>query len=101
MVGFKVLESRETPGLGDKIEKDENFLANFEALDVKLAEDGASMANPVEMAKRGEKTDAWQVEAITGATISSRAIANILRASSAESVPLIANNLETIRGETP
>jgi electron transport complex protein RnfG len=101
VVGFKVLESRETPGLGDKIEKDENFLANFEALDVKLAGDGASMAHPVEMAKRGEKTDPWQVEAITGATISSRAIANILRVSSTESVPFLTNNLDTMNEDAP
>ncbi len=37
IVGFYVLESKETPGLGDKIEKDLNFLANFKALDVSLS----------------------------------------------------------------
>ena len=97
IVGIKVLESRETPGLGDKIEKDENFLRNFEALDVKLADDGRTMANPVEMVKFGEKTDPWQVEAITGATISSRAVANILRESSRESVPFLTGNLDTMK----
>jgi len=101
IVGIKVLESRETPGLGDKIEKDENFLKNFIALDATLADDGATMAHPIEMVKFGQKTDAWQVEAITGATISSRAVANILRVSSSESVPFLTDNLDTIEGDTP
>ncbi len=36
IVGFQVLESRETPGLGDRIGSDPDFLANFAALSVKL-----------------------------------------------------------------
>lgn len=98
VVGMKVLASKETPGLGDKIMKDPAFIANFEALDTKLAEDGASMLHPIELAKKGEKTDAWQVEAITGATVSSRAIANILRASTAVTVPVVADNMEALEG---
>jgi electron transport complex protein RnfG len=101
IVGIKVLESRETPGLGDKIEKDENFLKNFEALDATLAGDGETMANPIEMVKFGEKNNPWEVEAITGATISSRAIANILRESSKESVPFLTGNLDTMKEEAP
>lgn len=98
VVGMKVLESKETPGLGDKIMKDPDFIANFEALDTKLAEDGATMLHPIELAKNGEKTDPWQVEAITGATISSRAIANILRESTSRSVPVIVRNMEALQG---
>ena len=33
VVGFKVLETKETPGLGDKIFKDEEFKSNFIALE--------------------------------------------------------------------
>jgi electron transport complex protein RnfG len=101
VVGMKVLESKETPGLGDKIEKDADFRANFEALDATLNAESGTMANPIELVKPGKKTDAWQVEAITGATISSRAIANILRESTAVTVPVIANNLEVLREGTP
>jgi electron transport complex protein RnfG len=98
VVGMKVLESKETPGLGDKIMKDPDFIANFEALDTKLGDDGDSMVHPIELAKKGEKTDAWQVEAITGATISSRAIADILRVSTSEAVPVIARNMDALEG---
>lgn len=97
VVGMKVLESKETPGLGDKIEKDPRFLENFEALDVQLGDDGVTMRNPVVMVKKGEKTDPWQVEAITGATISSRAIATILRESTAEAVPVISANMNQLQ----
>lgn len=95
IVGMKVLESKETPGLGDKIMTDPVFRSNFDALAVPL-DDSNTPANPVTMVKRGEKTEAWQVEAITGATISSRAVATILRESTAATVPVIVNSVKTL-----
>lgn len=92
IIGFVVLESKETPGLGDKIEKDENFLRNFEALDVSLTPDGSTVANPIVAVKNGTKTESWQLDAITGATISSNAIANILQKSTAEWMPALVEN---------
>ena len=87
IVGMRVLPSKETPGLGDKIEKDPAFLANFRALDVALAPSRESLAHPIVAVKSGAKTSPWQVDGITGATISSKAIANILRHSSDYWVP--------------
>ena len=87
IVGMQVLASKETPGLGDKIEKDPAFLANFRALDVALAADGQSLAQPVSVVKSGAKTSPWQIDGITGATISSKAIGNMLRHSTAYWVP--------------
>ena len=87
IVGMQVLASKETPGLGDKIEKDPAFLANFRALDVALAADGQSLAHPVSVVKSGAKTSPWQIDGITGATISSKAIGNMLRHSTAYWVP--------------
>ena len=87
VVGMQVLASKETPGLGDKIEKDPAFLANFRALDVALAADGQSLAHPVSVVKSGAKTSPWQIDGITGATISSKAIGNMLRHSTAYWVP--------------
>lgn len=89
IVGMAVLASKETPGLGDKIEKDPQFLENFRALDVRLAADGQSLAHPIEAVKSGEKSRPWQVDGITGATISSKAIAAMLRDSSRHWVPLL------------
>ncbi len=95
IIGMKVLESKETPGLGSKIENDPDFLANFKALVVKLTPDG-KIEHPVELVKKGKKTHDWQIEAITGATISSRAVTNILRKSTATALPIIANNLQVL-----
>lgn len=68
VLGMKVLESRETPGLGDKIYKDAKFVAEFHDLAVEPV---------VELIKgHGEKPN--QVDAITGATISSRAVVKIV-----------------------
>jgi electron transport complex protein RnfG len=96
IVGFFVLESKETPGLGDKIEKDPNFLANFEALDVTLTEDLSTLENKVIPVKNGTKENAWEVDCITGATISSRAIGNIMGSSAETWVPIIFRNRESL-----
>jgi electron transport complex protein RnfG len=69
IVGMEVLDSRETPGLGDKIIKDDDFRANFEALAVEPT---------IEPVKKGAKTSPNQVDCITGATISSEAVVKIL-----------------------
>lgn len=100
VIGFYVLESKETPGLGDKIEKDENFLANFKALDVSLKKDESALENTVVSVKHGEKEDPWEIDAITGATISSRAIGNIIGTSTAEWVPLLYDNKEVFETAT-
>jgi len=74
IVGFGVVSMRETPGIGDKIITDKDFLANFKALDVKLTEDLAGLANEVKVVKHGTKTQGWQIDAISGSTVTSRAV---------------------------
>ena len=72
IIGMQVLESRETPGLGDKILKDQIFLENFHALQVDPE---------ILSVKHGTKSLPNQVDAISGATISSKAIVTILNQS--------------------
>jgi len=74
IVGMQVLESRETPGLGDRILKDAGFVGQFRDLAVEP---------PVEVVKDGATADN-QVDAITGATISSSAVVRIVRDANAE-----------------
>ncbi|HAI70202.1 MAG TPA: hypothetical protein DCM38_12300 [Gammaproteobacteria bacterium] len=69
IVGMAVLESRETPGLGDKIYKDADFQENFKQLAVEPT---------ISLVKKGSKSAPNQVDAISGATISSKAIVKIL-----------------------
>lgn len=89
ITGFKVTELKETPGLGDKITKDPAFLENFKELD-------ASLAHPIVTVKHGTKKNAWEVDAISGATISSRAIGRLLDKSTKLMVPVIERNLQRI-----
>lgn len=68
VLAMKVLESKETPGLGDKIFKDTSFVAEFR---------GA--AAPIEGVKAGAGSGIDnEVDMITGATISSRTVIEII-----------------------
>jgi electron transport complex protein RnfG len=69
VVGMEVLESRETPGLGDKIYKDAVFVAGFSAL---------SVEPEIIAVKKGTKSQPNEIDAITGATISSKAVVRII-----------------------
>jgi len=100
VIGFYVLESKETPGLGDKIEKDADFLANFEALSVSLTEDQTAVKNTIVTVKQGTKENSWEVDGITGATISTRAIGDIIGASTQQWVPLLYQNQEAFSLDT-
>ncbi|HVS02562.1 MAG TPA: FMN-binding protein [Thermoanaerobaculia bacterium] len=68
IVGMEVLESRETPGLGDRIFKDPEFVAEFRDLAVE----------PRVALVKGHGEGPNEVDAITGATISSQAVVRIL-----------------------
>jgi len=96
IVGFKVLDSKETPGLGDKVEIEPHFIANFEALDASLNEEGTGLQNPIVTVKQGEKTQAWQLDGITGATITSEAIGKILNDSAAAWVPILERDSQAL-----
>ncbi|WP_127019638.1 RnfABCDGE type electron transport complex subunit G [Flagellimonas beolgyonensis] len=91
IIGFQVLESKETPGLGDKIAKDEQFQNNFKALDVRISKDG-QLRNKIITVKQGQKQNDWEIDGITGATISSRAVGNILGESTSNVVPVLYEN---------
>jgi len=69
VVGMEVLESRETPGLGDKIYKDAEFVGGFSAL---------SVEPEIVAVKKGTSSNPNEIDAITGATISSKAIVRII-----------------------
>jgi electron transport complex protein RnfG len=102
--GIQVLKMAETPGIGDKIAKDPDFLRNFEALDTRLDPTGSGLANAIISVKHGSKSEPWQIDAISGATISSKAVARMLNDSTQQALPVIARHLDTLQqpaGGTP
>lgn len=67
LTGIKVLAQTETPGLGDKIDKDPGFVKRFTG----------KLANPL----KGDKnptTEPSTVQTITGATITSKAVIKVI-----------------------
>ena len=99
VTGFGLISSRETPGIGDKILVDKDFLANFKALEVRLNEDMSALANDVKTVKHGTKTQPWQIDAIAGATITSRAVGRGINEASQALLPRIAQHLDSIRSK--
>ena len=94
LLGKKVLESKETPGLGDKIFKDQDFVDQF----------FARPQTPLIAIKAGTgKGLPGEIDAITGATISSKVVVSIINNGIADWQPLLQQiNLEqTMPEEAP
>jgi electron transport complex protein RnfG len=79
LTGYKVLDQKETPGLGDKVEVDKSFGAQFtgRVTPIKGVKGAVPAGNPN------------QVQTITGATISSRAVIRIINNAVAKWRPLL------------
>jgi electron transport complex protein RnfG len=101
ITGVKVIKQTETPGLGDKVITDKNFVANFDKLEAKVNAAGDALANAIVAVKHGSKKNPWEIDAISGATISSRAIAKGLNGSTQEVLPKIVPLLSNIEGAKP
>lgn len=97
IVGIGVVSMRETPGIGDKVVTDAEFLKNFVALDVKLNAELTALANEVKTVKHGTKSEAWQVDAIAGATITSRAVGKAINESAKNLLPRLVPKLDALR----
>jgi electron transport complex protein RnfG len=80
LLGMKVLDSKETPGLGDKIFKDMAFVDQF----------FAKPDTPLIAVKPGAgKGQPGEIDTITGATISSKVVIDIINHGLEEWKPLI------------
>lgn len=83
VLGMKVLDNKETPGLGDAIEKDERFVSGFEGR-------RAPLVGVKPGAGRGGESE---VDMITGATISARTVIDVINNRVAQLQPLLAAHL--------
>ena len=68
IVSIRVLSQEETPGLGDRI-KEPDYLATYK---------GRTAAEPLELALRHQASLPNEVDAISGATLSSQALVTIV-----------------------
>ncbi|MBI3791925.1 MAG: FMN-binding protein [Gemmatimonadetes bacterium] len=86
LIGLKILDEKETPGLGDKIEKDSGFTRQF-----------AGVTAPVKPVKKRSGSDPAEIDAISGATISSRAVTRIINHAVEKWGPLLAARAQGAR----
>ncbi len=86
LLGMKVLESKETPGLGDKIEKDTSFVYQFDGVRAPLAGVKARQATG----------DPHEIDMITGATISSRTVIKIINNALTRLGPMLEAHTATV-----
>lgn len=101
IVGMTVLESRETPGLGDKIETEPHFLESLQGLEARLNDQGTGLAHRIRTVDQGEADDPWEIDGITGATISSEAIGDMIHDSADAMLPRLAPHWDTLRRAGP
>jgi electron transport complex protein RnfG len=97
--GIGVVAMRETPGIGDKILVDEAFLANFKHLDAALKDDLSALANEIRTVKHGSKAHPWQIDAITGATITSRAVGRGINDAAQALLPRLVPHIDKLRSK--
>ena len=88
LLGLKVLDEKETPGLGEKIEKDSTFVRQF-----------TGAVAPLLPVKKRSGANPSEVNVISGATISSRAVMRIINNATARWRPLL--SAHAARGQTP
>ncbi len=98
ITGIGVVSMRETPGIGDKILVDKDFQKNFEALDVRLTDDMKTVANAIKVVKHGTKRHPWEIDAISGSTITSKAVGKGIRDSTLKLLPILLPNIHKLEG---
>ncbi len=87
--GIKVLESKETPGLGERILTDQAFLAQFQGLAMPFNQERQELRHPLQLALRGKPKQPGRIDGITGATISSKAVLRIVNQGARYYFPLL------------
>ncbi|MCL6270143.1 FMN-binding protein [Sansalvadorimonas sp. 2012CJ34-2] len=97
VIKYQILTMTETPGLGDKVVTDQKFLANFDNLVAKLNDAGTALANAIKTVPNKSKQHPWEIDAISGATITSTAVGNAINSSAQQLLPVIVKQLPLIR----
>lgn len=96
IIGFAVGAHRETPGIGDKIRTDAAFQKNFVALDARLDATGQALEHSIRTVKHGSKRNPWEIDAISGATITSRAVGRGINDSASLLLPRVRLHLNDL-----
>lgn len=97
ITGYNVLKSTETPGFGTQIATNAEFLANFNCLDAHVDNSLSALQHVIRTVRHGSKQNAWEIDAISGSTITSNAVGRMLNQSGQDLHPVIARNLQLLQ----
>lgn len=97
ITGYDVLKSTETPGFGTKITSDKAFLANFDCLEARPNVEQNGLMHVIKTVRHGSKTNPWEIDAISGSTITSNAVGRMFNNSGQKLHPIIAKNLSLFK----
>ncbi len=78
-----------------------DYVANFDALDARLNAAGDALANAIVTVKHGTKKHPWQIDAISGATVSSKAEGKALNEASQYLLPRLLPHIGQIQQIDP
>ena len=101
IIRFNVLENQETPGLGDRIAWDPDFLESIEGLDVALEPSEETLRNPVTHVEEGAPREDWEIDGISGATVSVEAVTALINQSMEEHGRRLQNSVDTLEEAAP
>jgi electron transport complex protein RnfG len=96
ITAIHVLRNRDTPGIGDKIATDPAFLENFRTLAAQLNTERSALAHAIVTVRHGKKVASWEIDAISGATVTSRAVGKALNDSAQRLVPVVQQQLTVL-----
>jgi electron transport complex protein RnfG len=66
-------------------------------LDATLAADMQSLAHAIKTVKHGSKQNAWEIDAISGATVTSKAVGKGINDSAQKLLPLLVPHLDKLK----
>lgn len=94
LTGMRVVASRETPGLGSMIVDDQAWVDSFERIELQFDEQRMQALRVRDNARQ----EAGEIDAISGATVSVRAVTQIINRNLAEWLPILREDFDQLAG---
>ncbi len=97
ITGVKILRENETPDIGGRIRTDPDFLARFDGLDMPLEPRSMRPRHPVRYVAPETNGGPGEIEGLSGATVSARAVVRAVRVSTNRVLPVVHDMLDDLK----
>jgi Na+-translocating ferredoxin:NAD+ oxidoreductase subunit G len=95
LTGLRVVAARETPGIGTVITDDKEWVESFTRIQLQF--DDQQRLQPLQV-RENARLEAGEVDAISGATVSVRAVTRIINRSLAAWLPILREDFDELAG---